>query len=231
MQVTDTATRSSQERLVTRMEQPDNRQPLAQLTFAISGDLRFISHRDTMRMFIRALIRAEVPVAYTRGFNPHLRLSLLLPRPVGMATEGDIAIVKLTSEFDGTAMVERLNAVLPAGATTTHAVCLPSLTKPQLAAADYEVLVDADGALPGRIDDLMKRDACIVERPAQGRKPTTRVDIRPLLESLALQNERLLVRARCVEGRTLALRDLCEGLQLQWTELRHRTIRKRIELV
>ena len=64
--------------------------------FSVTGDLRFISHRDTIRVFQRALARASLPVRYSEGFNPHPRLSLPLPRPVGVASEAEIIIV----EFD-----------------------------------------------------------------------------------------------------------------------------------
>jgi radical SAM-linked protein len=38
------------------------------------GDLRFLSHRETMNVLARALRRARVPVHYTQGFNPQPKL-------------------------------------------------------------------------------------------------------------------------------------------------------------
>ena len=51
------------------------------LWFAIAGDLRYLSHRDTMRAWQRVFVRAQMPLRYSQGFNPHLRFSLPLPRP------------------------------------------------------------------------------------------------------------------------------------------------------
>ena len=42
------------------------------LRFAKLGKVRFTSHRDTARMWERALRRLELPVAYTEGFNDYL---------------------------------------------------------------------------------------------------------------------------------------------------------------
>ena len=73
--------------------------------FSVTGDLRFISHRDTVRVFQRALARAALPVAYSEGFNPHPRLSLPLPRAVGVASEAELMDViapyrSMIREFD-----------------------------------------------------------------------------------------------------------------------------------
>ncbi|MBN1844663.1 MAG: DUF2344 domain-containing protein, partial [Sedimentisphaerales bacterium] len=46
------------------------------LWFDVEGDLRFLSHRDTLRCWQRALTRATVPLRYSQGFNPHPRLVL-----------------------------------------------------------------------------------------------------------------------------------------------------------
>ena len=38
--------------------------------FSLDGDLRFISHRDTLRLFHRALARASLPVSFSRVTAP-----------------------------------------------------------------------------------------------------------------------------------------------------------------
>ena len=45
------------------------------------GSARYISHLDLMRVFRRAFARAEVPLSFSQGFNPHPYLNVLpLPR-------------------------------------------------------------------------------------------------------------------------------------------------------
>lgn len=51
--------------------------------FSIKGDLAYLSHQETLTMFQRALIRAAVPLVFSRGFNPHPCLSIPFPRSVG----------------------------------------------------------------------------------------------------------------------------------------------------
>ncbi|NLY60794.1 MAG: DUF2344 domain-containing protein, partial [Clostridiales bacterium] len=43
--------------------------------YTIGEKVKYISHLDFMRAVQRALRRAEIPVAYSKGFNPHPRLS------------------------------------------------------------------------------------------------------------------------------------------------------------
>ena len=40
------------------------------------GDVRFISHLEYARTINRSLRRAKLPVAYSEGFNPHIKMSL-----------------------------------------------------------------------------------------------------------------------------------------------------------
>ncbi|MBW7991664.1 MAG: DUF2344 domain-containing protein, partial [Planctomycetes bacterium] len=54
------------------------------IKFRIGGPLRFISHAQTLSVFQRACVRAGIEIRYSQGFNPRPRLSLPLPRPVGV---------------------------------------------------------------------------------------------------------------------------------------------------
>ena len=81
--------------------------------FRVDGDLRFISHHDTMRLFRRALARANVPVRYSEGFNPHPRISLPLPRPVGMASDAEAMVVETACDIVANETLARLDRHTP----------------------------------------------------------------------------------------------------------------------
>jgi hypothetical protein len=83
-------------------------------SFAKRGDARYLSHRNVMDLLERALRAAALPVRYTEGFNPHIRLSMGPALPLG--AEG------LDERFDvdchgtvGPDMLSRANRVLPEG--------------------------------------------------------------------------------------------------------------------
>ncbi|TWT41893.1 hypothetical protein RAS1_30170 [Phycisphaerae bacterium RAS1] len=75
--------------------QPVPSRPSVAVTFGMLGDLRYISHHDELRMLARALVRARWPVAFSQGFNPRPRIVLPLPRPVGVSSSCELAIVEL----------------------------------------------------------------------------------------------------------------------------------------
>jgi radical SAM-linked protein len=63
--------------------------------FRIGGSLRFLSHAQTLRVFQRACVRAGLKIQYSQGFNPRPRLSLPLPRPVGVASDDELLCLRV----------------------------------------------------------------------------------------------------------------------------------------
>lgn len=59
------------------------------LRYAKHGKVRFTSHRDMARVWERALRRIDMPVAYSEGFNPRLKLHFGLALPTGFESEGE----------------------------------------------------------------------------------------------------------------------------------------------
>ena len=57
------------------------------LKFSKTGMGKYISHLDLLRAFTRAITRAELPVRYTQGFNPHQIITFSLPLPIGVTSE------------------------------------------------------------------------------------------------------------------------------------------------
>ena len=53
------------------------------IKFCKTGNLQFVSHLDLQRTFHRVLVRANIPMWYTKGFNPHAKLVFGLPLSVG----------------------------------------------------------------------------------------------------------------------------------------------------
>lgn len=57
--------------------------------YAKRGRLRFTSHRDVSRAVERAVVRAQLPMAYSSGFHPHPRISYAGASPTGAASEAE----------------------------------------------------------------------------------------------------------------------------------------------
>ena len=60
-----------------------------------TGNLRFISHLDVSRLFERALRRANIPFAYTEGFNPRPKMQWLMPLPIYYESNHELMYLEL----------------------------------------------------------------------------------------------------------------------------------------
>ena len=77
--------------------------------------MRFISHLDLMRLFTRALRRADLPVKITEGFSPHLKFSIKRALKLGVESENEEAAVVLKEQICLEDFKERLQKQLPEG--------------------------------------------------------------------------------------------------------------------
>ena len=78
-------------------------------------EVKFISHRDLMRTFQRAIRRAEIPIAYSQGFNPHMKISWGNALKVGQASHNEYAELQLENFIKSEELLQRLNKQLPQG--------------------------------------------------------------------------------------------------------------------
>lgn len=58
--------------------------------FSKIGDLRFTGHIDLQRLFERALRRSGLPIRYSQGFSPKVRLNLASALPLGYSSQAEL---------------------------------------------------------------------------------------------------------------------------------------------
>ena len=85
------------------------------LHFTKTGRAAYISHLDLMRTMQRAFLRAELPLKYSEGFNPHALISMLLPLSLGHESLCELMDFRVYADCDLTKLPTQLNAVLPEG--------------------------------------------------------------------------------------------------------------------
>ncbi len=91
------------------------------LKFSKTGRAVYISHLDLMRTMQRVFSRAGVNLKYSEGFNPHAKISIILPLPVGMHSFCEYMNFSLLDDWDLSALPERLNRFMPEGITALEA--------------------------------------------------------------------------------------------------------------
>jgi len=77
--------------------------------------MRYISHLDLMRLFTRAMRRAELPLKMSEGFSPHPKLSLKRALKLGVESEHEEASILLRFPVTPEDFKNRLQKKLPEG--------------------------------------------------------------------------------------------------------------------
>lgn len=83
------------------------------LRFSKQGRLKYISHLDINRAMGRAMKRAQIPLWYTEGFNPHPYMSFSLPLSLGVESLCESVDIRIVGEITNEEIKSRMNAVLP----------------------------------------------------------------------------------------------------------------------
>ena len=113
--------------------------------FSRGEELKFISHLDIMRLWERALGRAQISLAYSEGFNPHPRIALAAPLAIGVTSEAELMDVFITKQVSPHWFTNAVRQQLPPGITILGmyqvAQTMPSLQS-QMRYAEYRIEVE-----------------------------------------------------------------------------------------
>lgn len=163
--------------------------------FSRGESLRFLSHLDQQRVFQRALRRAEMPVAYTQGFNPRPILTFALAMPVGMTSLEEYGRVGLTADVSPEVFLNKMNKSLPSGLQIESAKKLEVEGKvPSLTASITDCLYRIQGALAIHIDEtqladivnnILERESLIIPKRNKRGKMIEK-EVRPFISQIEI---------------------------------------------
>lgn len=192
------------------------------IRFAIEGDLRFISHHDTMRLFERAIARAGLPVKFSEGFNPRPRFSLPLPRPVGIASQADLIVIDLAEPSEPGPLMDRLGSQMPGGLRLVSAWSVEGSRslQPALVTCECPLPPDTIAGVTAAVERLLHQDEWLVRRDADsGAAP---VDLRALLVDASTGDGRVRWSVRVTNGGTVRPAEFLSAIGLNpQDELHH----------
>lgn len=175
-------------------------------------ELRFVSHLDLMRLFQRAVRRAELPIGYSHGFNPHQLMSFGNPLSLGMTSSGEYCDFEFEKAVDTQEIVDRLNAVMNEGVTVHRATRLSQEAKSamaELCACEYEAYIHEimpSDNLAEKIDGFMAQKEIVVMKKTKNHVKET--DIRPDIFSMQdiSENGKAAIKLTLAAGSIQSLR-------------------------
>jgi len=210
--------------------------------FRIGGALRFLSHAETLRVFQRACARAGIPVRHSEGFNPHPKLSLPLPRSVGVESGDELLVVRLESEPQeveeacAARVRQSLQEALPAGIEILS-VELAGSGSFHARSADYvfrfrpERATELAERLRERIQVVLASESWTVSRQLPGDHKVRRIDVRPFLESIQPIEQGVQVRCNVTAAGSIRIQEMLLLLELKEEDLAAPVQRAAVEWV
>ena len=197
----------------------------ARIKFRKYGALRFIGHLDVMRFFQKAMRRAEIPIAFTGGYSPHMIMSFASPLGIGLSSNGEYFDIELKEAVSGREAVESLNKVMVEGIEVISFRQIADEKKMTgmaiVSAADY--LSDLkNGCLP---DDWPERAGAFLAQPEiriekQTKRSVNEVDIKPMIYKFAPSKDGIYMQLAAGSVQNLkpdlVVEAFCRFLDVEW---------------
>ena len=179
---------------------------IVRLKFSKTGSMQYISHLDLQRNFARVLTRAQIPVWYTKGFNPHVKLVFGLPLSIGAQSVCEYIDIRIERDMPCEEIAERLNEQM------TSEMQVIAAYVPQtgndfctIAWAEYDIRIHCDGLtdeLPAASQAYLTTSPIMIEK--KSKSGVREIDMVTLVRSVAASYEQergvRTLCLRCVLG-------------------------------
>jgi radical SAM-linked protein len=162
------------------------------MVFAKKRQIKYIGHLDLVLAWERALRRAQIPLAYSKGFNPRPKIQIASSLPLGATSSAEIMDIIISQPVDPAEVLACIRPALPMG-IELHSVEEIPLKAPTLQnllrQAEYWVMIETELSaeqLRDRIEALSAADKIIQTR--QRKKQVEEIDLRPWLHDLRVES-------------------------------------------
>ncbi len=194
-----------------------------------------------LRVFQRACVRAGIEIQYSQGFNPRPKLSLPLPRPVGVASDDELLCLRcstarcpaeildtrcsmLNGRSDLCDLVKAtLSKQLPEGCELLSVNVAQPGTSFQPCSATYVLAVRKEylnKQLKTTIERLLASESISVQRQIDKRNSRIKnIDVRGFLESIELDRDGIIVKCKISLAGSIRVDEILKLLELDVEKL------------
>ena len=170
--------------------------------FKVQDRFAYLSHQETLSFWQRVLVRAQLPLVFTQGFNPRPRLSLPLPRSVGVQSDCERLCALVAAEgFSVQTARSAIESLLPAGCVliSTDTAVGKAAFHPVSVTYEFVLSSPPDEGRQGHLQNcILQTQTCepisLFRHMEKGRQRP--INIRPFLEELSCQGQ--AIRVVCV---------------------------------
>jgi radical SAM family uncharacterized protein/radical SAM-linked protein len=195
------------------MHQPAGEYEKLKISFSKRGSAKYFGHLEMVKIFLRAIRRAEIPVKYSNGFHPKPNISFEDPLPVGLESLRETFYLSAEKSIEPALVVERLNKHLPEGLRILN--CRPApknLSQKAFEPVNYSITLKNMCFNEEQINDFLNRNALIFSRLNRKGKSKT-IDLKEMVFNLTLQApNRLLISLKTEPGKTVRPLEVLEKI-------------------
>ncbi len=152
--------------------------------------VRFVGHLATLKMFERALRRAEWPVSFSQGQHPRPKLSFGPPLTLGYTSLAEYVDIQLETPYSD-ALLSRLNRSLPDGFRVLQGRTVfgkAAALSSQINAAEYAIDITESANIDQNVvNNLLDRSALLVKR-VKGDE-VTEADVRSAVRAATIMDD------------------------------------------
>jgi radical SAM-linked protein len=203
--------------------------------YKIQGSVRFLSHQESFRAVGRTLIRSGLNLIYSQGYNPRLKMSLPLPKSVGLESEDELFYVQIAA--DGASEKEiykNITANLPEGFTLIDLAIHNGRMSFRPIEAEYHVqmsgqeIENVSAAIDGLNGQIASGEKILIERTVDENGNSRTVDVGQFLKSFEKTQQSVKVVCLVTDRGTVRPDEIIKLLGLGAERLGISTTRKRV---
>lgn len=146
--------------------------------FSKSEDVKYVSHLDVIRVFNRTMRRCELPISYSKGFNPHSLMTFAHPLGVGISSKCELVKIAFETEIENLTVI--LNTGFPPGFKAL--ACKVTEEKSpfkSLKYAEYDIKII--GKIAADIEKVFEKSEIVMRKKTKSGEKET--DILPYIKS------------------------------------------------
>ena len=125
------------------------------IKFSKKGSLMYISHLDLSKTMQRIMVRADINIWYSEGFNPQPRVVFAVPLPVGVESDCEYLDIKINSPMELCEIKERISRNFPLEMKVLD-VYVPDVKFKNIAYIDYTIKLTSPKITDNTVNDIEK---------------------------------------------------------------------------
>lgn len=167
------------------------------IKFTKKGNLMYISHLDLAKTMQRIVVRSDINIWYSEGFNPQPKLVFAVPLPVGVESDCELLDIRITKPMPLDELKERLENNFPQEMKILD-VYTPSVKFKHIAYIDYTIRLHSPSiskSTEAQIKELFSKECNISKTTKSGNEKT--INLCDFISSMSVsyENDDIVIQA------------------------------------